>query len=477
VRSVRGVGNALANESLLVVVFAGFLGVAAILVPYQLSSDGWFALVAGRFVAHHGLPHHDSLAALTAGREWVDQQWLGHLAIYGVGAGGGLRLVVGLNVLLVVGAFGAACAYGRRRGGQPTTVALITLLGLLPFAAAAFGVRAQSLVYLPFVVLVALLLRPTGLKWVRTFMLLALVVIWANVHGSVLLAAGLVSLRGAVELIERRTKTAERQWWLMLVGPWVCLIVSPYQLHVVSYYARTAFNSSFATYLSQWAPTTFSPISATLLVLAFATVWVLGRAAGVYSTYERCLLVIGVLLAFVAVRQWAFAALLLIMLVPVGMDSALRKRPPRRAPVVGAAIAIAAGASALAGIVVVLSAPVTDLTRSYPNAAADLAAAAAARSGAPIYGGVQYSDWLLWRHPELAGRVVFDVRYELLRRSEVKRLVLFDAGSGIDKPLGKPGVFVLDPDVEKQAVTGLRPDVRTVYNTDHVVVAVKRDES
>jgi hypothetical protein len=470
---VRGAVAALAHESLLLVVFAGFLGVAAILVPYQVSSDGWFALVAGRLIAHNGLPHHDTLAALTAGREWVDQQWLGHLAIYSVDVVGGLRLVIALNVLLVAGGFAAACIYARLRGGHPTTVALVTLLGFLPFAAAAFGVRAQSLVYLPFVLLVALLVKPGDVTWGRAALLLTIVVVWANVHGSALLAAGLVSLRGAVALVELGVKTRERRWWLLLVGPWLCLLVSPYQLHVIPYYGRTAFNSSFVTYLSQWAPTTFSPISAPLLVIVFATVWMLGRSASVYSTYERCLLVIGVLLALVAVRQWAFAVLLAIMLAPVGVDRAIRKRPPRRAPAVGAVIAGVAGVSALVGLVVAVSAPAADLTRSYPNAVADRAAEAAG----PIYGGVEYTDWLLWRHPELAGRVVFDVRYELLHRSEVKRLVLFDAGSGIDRPLGSPKVFVLDPDVESRAVKGLRPDVRTVYKTDHAVVAVRRDES
>ncbi len=70
---------------------------------------------------------------------------------------------------------------------------------------------------------------------------------------------------------------------------------------------------------------------------------------------------------------------------------------------------------------------------------------------------------------------MFDVRYELLHASEVKRLVLFDAGSQTDAPLGRPVAYVLDPDIEKDALKGLRPDVRTVYNTDHAVVAVARN--
>ena len=66
---------------------------------------------------------------------------------------------------------------------------------------------------------------------------------------------------------------------LLLLAPWPCLLASPYHVHLVSYYGQTAFNSSFSTYLSQWAPTTFSPISAPLLILVFATVWMLGRSS------------------------------------------------------------------------------------------------------------------------------------------------------------------------------------------------------
>src|SRR6185437_6805655 len=112
----------------------------------------------------------------------------------------------------------------------------------------------------------------------------------------------------------RRTRTA----LVLLLAPWACLLLSPYHVHLVSYYHQTAFNSSFSTYLSQWAPTTFSPISAPLLLLAFVTVWMVGRSAGSYTTYERWLLGTAVLLVLVAVRDWAFASLLLVMLTPQG---------------------------------------------------------------------------------------------------------------------------------------------------------------
>jgi hypothetical protein len=462
----------LAHESLPVVVCSAFVGLLAALVPQLLASDGWLALVGGRLVAHHGIPRHDTLAALTSGRAWIDQQWLGQLATYWVDSAGGIRLVLAVNVVLIAGAFVAAGSYARRRGAQPGTVAAVLLATALPFLVTAMNVRTQSFVFLPFVVLVSLLLRDEPLDGRVGAVALGLLVVWSNVHGSALLAAGLIALRAASELRSPRRHLAA---WVLLGAPWLCLLVSPYHIHLISYYHRTAFNSSFSTYLSQWAPTTFSPLAAPLFMLIFAAVWMMGRASASYTLYERCLIGAAVLLALLAVRNWAFASLLLVMLTPQGFDRALRKRPPRPAPAVGAAVAVLAAVGAIAAIVAALGVPERKLTENYPANAAAVAAAASSGPNAQVYAGSSLADWLLWSHPELAGKVVFDVRYELLKPDEVRRLVLFDTGSQVSKPLGRPLAYVLDPVVEKDAVRGLRPDVRTVYKTDHAVVAVARN--
>lgn len=461
-----------ANESLPIVVCSAFVGLLAALVPQLLASDGWLALVGGRLIAHHGLPRHDTLTALASGRDWIDQQWLGQLAMYGIESVGGIRLLLAINVVLVGSAFIAAGIHARRQGAVPATVAIVLFAALLPFLVTAMNVRTQSFVYVPFVVLVGVLTRGRPLSARAVVVVLAVLVVWANVHGSALLAAGLIALRGAVDV--QRTRR-DGTGWVLLIAPWVCLLASPYHVHLVSYYGKTAFNSSFSVYLSQWAPTTFSPISAPLLILAFSTVWMLGRSASSYTTYERWLVGASVLIALLAVRNWTFASLVLVMLAPQGFDRALRKRPPRPAPATGAAIAAVAAVAAAATMVGSLNASEPKLTRNFPAGAGRAAAAAASHPGAQVYAGIQFADWLLWAHPELAGKVVFDVRYELLKSSEVKRLVLFDNGSQVDTPLGRPVAYILDPDIEKDAVKGLRPDVRTVYNTEHAVVAVARD--
>jgi hypothetical protein len=131
---------------------------------------------------------------------------------------------------------------------------------------------------------------------------------------------------------------------------------------------------------------------------------------------------------------------------------------------------------ALVGIIAALSVPSAKLLRAYPVAAANLAAKAAG-TDKTVYASEEFADWLLWERPELAGRVAFDVRYELLRAREVRQIVLFDLGSGVDRPLAKPDVFLLDPKRLRNALDGLRPTVRTVYKTDHAMVAIRRDDS
>jgi hypothetical protein len=470
----RALGTTLSGDSLPVIVCAAFVGLLGLLVSRMIAADGWLALVSGRLIAHDGLPRHDTLAALTSGREWIDQQWLGQLAVYGVETIGGLRLLLALNVVFVAGAYIAAAVYARRRGAAPTTLAIVLLAVLLPFLITAMNVRTQSFAYLPFVAIVAALSQERPLSRWTTVAVLAALVLWANVHGSSLLAAGLIALRGAVDLASRPAH--RRTAWVLLVAPWACLLVSPYHVHLVSYYGRTAFNPSFSTYLGQWAPTTFSPVSASLLALAFATVWMLGRSTAAYTRYQQCLLLVAVLLALLAVRNWAFASLLLVMLAPQGFDRALRKRAVQPAPAVGGVIAGLAALGAIVGVVAALSSSRANLTHNYPaGAGSAVAAAVASHPTAQVYAGIPFADWLLWTQPKLAGKVVFDVRYELLHPSEVRRLALFDAGSELRNPLGHPVAYLLDPTVEKDPLNGLRPDVRTVYKTDHAVVVVERN--
>jgi hypothetical protein len=103
---------------------------ASMIVP-----DTWLALVDGRWIDQHGLPHTDAITLWTRGTEWVDQQWLAHLFFYGVSSAGGTKLV--LLVALAIDVL-AVClaAYAVRKGGasqRSTALCLLTAFLVAPW--------------------------------------------------------------------------------------------------------------------------------------------------------------------------------------------------------------------------------------------------------------------------------------------------------------------------------------------------------
>jgi hypothetical protein len=62
--------------------------------------------------------------------------------------------------------------------------------------------------------------------------------------------------------------------------------------------------------------------------------------------------------------------------------------------------------------------------QQYP-AAAENAAAAAARTGGKIFANESYADWLIFEHPQLAGRIAYDSRFELLTNRQLRSVVEF----------------------------------------------------
>ena len=113
--------------------------------------------------------------------------------------------------------------------------------------------------------------------------------------------------------------------------------------------------------------------------------------------------------------------------------------------------------------------------KNYPPAAADrVAAEARARPGSTILATVRFGDWLLWRHPELAGRLLFDARYELLTSDEIERNALFRVGAGTDSALRRSSIVVLDPDTDDRAIAAIKPKTSPVFDNGHVLVAVER---
>src|SRR2546423_10650375 len=105
------------NEAVLFPIVALFIVGLLGNIPGELLSDSWLAILGGREVAQHGLPHHDTLAIWTQGRSWVDQQWLGQLIFYRLYVVGGVKLALVGHVTAASTAFVLALVAARWRGG------------------------------------------------------------------------------------------------------------------------------------------------------------------------------------------------------------------------------------------------------------------------------------------------------------------------------------------------------------------------
>src|SRR5919109_1938849 len=195
----------LAEEEFLLVALLGAFAAIFLLVfpPTLLVADSWLTLVGGREVFEHGLPSHDELTVLAAGRTWTDQQWGAQLLFYAGDAMAGLAGVVLFAAIVVVGAFVLAAVAARRLGAGPIPVLLVFFPVIL---AAPWGwtVRAQVFALPLFVGLLWLLAPEARRPGRRVYLAFPLLLVWASIHGSVALGALLTMLLAVIEIVRSR---------------------------------------------------------------------------------------------------------------------------------------------------------------------------------------------------------------------------------------------------------------------------------
>src|SRR5438034_7993961 len=120
----------LSRESPLIVAWGLMTGLW-LFVGGGFAADSWLTLLGGRELLAHGFPHHDSLAVLSHGHAWIDQQWLAQLFYYGVYKLGGIGLLSRVNVLLFSSAAAIGLIVARRRGASPSRVLVCAVPALL----------------------------------------------------------------------------------------------------------------------------------------------------------------------------------------------------------------------------------------------------------------------------------------------------------------------------------------------------------
>jgi hypothetical protein len=458
----------LAREALPLALIAFYAAVVAGLAQFELVGDSWLTLVSGREVVQHGLPQHDQLMALSHGARWVDQQWLAQVVFYELAHWGGIQAAVLLHVLLLAGAFAFAVVAARRRGALPTTLLWVglTCVFLAPWA---WQLRAQSFAYPLFAAVLWLLSADSRAPSRRVLLVLPLLALWANLHGSVVLGAGLVALRGLTILHERGA--AWRIRGACLVTAPLLALVSPYGTALIGYYRHMLGSPLLSRFVQEWGPTT--PAKAWLFYpLAVLAVWLLGRNGTALTLFERAALLATTLVGFVALRHVVWFELSALMFLPVLLDARRAKSASvqRLARPVGALALFCL----LAIPVALASAPDSWYGRQLPTEATAQLERATRGAGTTVFASETLSDWLLWQKPSLRGRIAYDVRFELLSVDQLDRLSAYHRRSGADwaAPTLPFSVLVLDRRVDSRLIEALsaRAGVRRIFSDRRVII-------
>jgi hypothetical protein len=232
--------------------------------------------------------------------------------------------------------------------------------------------------------------------------------------------------------------------------------------------------------LNEWQPPRLGALSIPFFALAIGVVWLAGRSRLALTRYERLALLAMLVAALSATRNIGWFAFAAIMLCPSALEEAI---PARAAVHAGRsrANALAAVCTALALVALLcatVARPASWFTEPYPAAAADAVARAAVRDPqARIFADVHYADWLLWERPDLAGRIAFDARFEVLSRRRIAQIYNFNDvyGSSWRAATGGFRILVLDRTVSAGPIAALlrEPGARLLYS-GHGVAVVER---
>lgn len=467
----------------------GVLAADAVAVAWGrgFGPDTFISLTAGRWIAAHGLPHTDALSVAAHGRPWIDQQWLAHIAFYGLWRAGGNAAVAASSATAIGLAVAMLFALCVLRGAA-LMPAWIAAGGAFVICLMYAETRAQSFAYPLFVALLWILLAELdrGRFDVRALRVVPILVVWANLHGSVLVGAALAASCFGV----RAAASACRRRWLQAGGDLAvtvlagaAVLVSPYGTAVVGYYPRVLTDPALAT-VAEWQPSSFGLLNLPFVALLLGTIGVacFARGRGIRLPLGQVLLYAALAaLATHAIRYQIWFAMGAAPLLATLLTS-VRDRgqgtyalPARVAGIASALVATATFAAG--GLLATASAAQWDGFVSA-SAVRTAEAIAARQPDDHVLADDSTGSALLWLDPSLAGRVGFDARTEIYPPSRFlrfDRFLLLSGGSWTAATQGYQVLAVtcwLHPGL-CPAIRRL-PDWRVIADRSGGLVAVRR---
>ncbi len=228
-----------------------------------LSGDVFYQLAAGQWMlSHHSVIRHDVFSYTVVGRPWLAEEW-------------GFEFLLAWMVthigavsywLVSAGACVAALLSGvvrwRLTGAGWLWTAALSVLGAAGLSVG-LAARPQDLSYF-FFALLMLLLTLARRRHAWLFALPALLLVWANIHGSFLLGLGMIGLevvwafmpdvRGRAAVTERLPKSLAA---LTLTSSFVATLINPHGPALIGYALKVTASPQLSGAIAEWQSPNF----------------------------------------------------------------------------------------------------------------------------------------------------------------------------------------------------------------------------
>ncbi|APO54846.1 hypothetical protein BD122_31230 [Bradyrhizobium diazoefficiens] len=435
--------------------------------------DSYSHIEVGRWIMAHGaLPASDPFSFSKHGAPWITFEWLSEMVYAGVYALSGWPGVVVVAAAAIALAFGLLTFFLLRE--LSPTLTLLMVIAAVILSAPHMLARPHVLVLPVMVTWAAALVRCMDRGGPPPYWALPLLVLWANLHGSVVLALGLIG----PAVLEALLREGRSGWSHVLLRwlPFAALALAascltPYGPEPLLMPLTTLGLGPALAWISEWRPQDFSRIGGFELLL-LAGIFALSR--GVTLPLVRALVVIGLLhFALAQIRN----ADLLAMLAPLYLAAPLGRKfgGPTGDDAAGSSRGLTL--AAFAGLIAVSAAALAHDIRPAPiiTPQAAIAQADLAKAG-PVLNDYSFGGYLIF-----AGIPTFiDGRGELYGGPFIDRynraVALVDLGDFL-KLLDeyKIGATLLAPRTPAVAMLDRLPQWQRVYSDDVAVVHKRRD--
>jgi hypothetical protein len=314
------------TAALVFVAFAALLSVTANNLLHD--PDTWWHVAIGRQIAEtRSFPWTDTFSHTFLGQPWIAKEWLSQLLLFGAFAIGGWPGVALLAVVAIAASFALLLGWLLQRVRWTIALALTILAAAL--AAPHFLARPHVFSWPLLVLWVAGLLGAAEGRKAPSWWLLPVVVLWSNLHASVLLAfaialpLGLEATAGAEP--GRRFKVL-LGWAVFGIAAILAAMISPYGPYPLVVALRLFGSGESLSYIAEWQPLGLNAIGALAVALLAAALVSLGLEAR--RNAFRIVLVL--LLAYMAARYSRFVSLFAIVSVMVVASPLAKHFPPLR---------------------------------------------------------------------------------------------------------------------------------------------------